>query len=863
MRIPPLSLLAALAGAVVLCPAARAECGGDPCMQAYHENQSSDKIQCVPIPDCKPAASADGSDANQVVPPVTGTNAVKKKMGQSRGGGIGGGLDQGLQQAGHSQAEQGSRHGDASSLTGQSIVGGGGHSDPTTTGGGDLSGSVMLPRQAALNLLHEHQQMWQSQYGGTLNGKYGVVVRRAASDLDAWTLKQAETGVDQGTYQRALGLLNGQIGLAYYKEEVPGMTKEERDARIEQIKARIGSIHDRLPEDVMDIVHRAYEEGVKAAETIPTTKPGQPNTNPANAGGKPIPGAGLPTRPMIDQMLRTNPNNPANWVWSARESLSNGDKSAGLSALDSAIKAGGNAEAFALRGGMRLDDKDFDGAYQDAKKALELNPGDKNAMGILQSTLGRTSPGVASGSAGGSGAGGSGAGGGSYENRGAAGFAAGGFDTGRPREVPGMTSPAVLSSNQKLDEARRALAMGDLQSALSLAQRALDLNPANSAAHNLMSFVYSRLRDYPRAIASASAGLALDPRNAALLNNKAYAQNHATRYREGLETSTHAIEADSRNAYSYANRAYSYGGLGDKPSMLADIGQAAALDPSFKGAAAEASELQLPSNSDILFMFPGENPAAAPAAPARGKSFGVVVGAGILGGLLLALGLLSTVLAPLKDSVVSAFTKATRRGPSVHALEEEATPVAAPAAEATGVIRGQYEIVRQIGAGGMGMVYEGTDRSLGRRVAIKQMRDELRINPRERDRFVIEAKTVASLHHPNIVDIYAIAEEGDDVYLVFEYVDGKTIHDLVQAQGRLHRSDAVRVTAAMGEALTYAHSRGVIHRDMKPSNVMLTSDGRIKVMDFSIARMAKDALARYSLTNTVVGTPPYMAPEQE
>ena len=323
------------------------------------------------------------------------------------------------------------------------------------------------------------------------------------------------------------------------------------------------------------------------------------------------------------------------------------------------------------------------------------------------------------------------------------------------------------------------------------------------------------------------------------------------------------MEADPRTAYSYANRAYAFGGLADRESMMSDIKRAAGIDPRFEKTAAEAAALQLPSNADILFMFPGENPEPSAAEPAaRSRSFGLVVGAGILGGLLLALGLLSTVLAPLKDSVVSAFTKATRQGPSVHALEEESTPEAGPAGEA-GLIRGQYEILRQIGAGGMGMVYEGTDRSLGRRVAIKKMRDELRINPRERERFVIEAKTVASLHHGNIVDIYAIAEEGEDVYLVFEYVDGKTIHELVQSQGRLSPSDSVRVTRAMGDALTYAHSRGVIHRDMKPSNVMLTSDGRIKVMDFGIARMAKDALTRYSMTNTVVGTPPYMAPEQE
>ncbi len=190
-------------------------------------------------------------------------------------------------------------------------------------------------------------------------------------------------------------------------------------------------------------------------------------------------------------------------------------------------------------------------------------------------------------------------------------------------------------------------------------------------------------------------------------------------------------------------------------------------------------------------------------------------------------------------------------------------PESVSAAAGEGLIRGQYELSREIGAGGMGRVYEGTDRSLGRRVAIKKMRDELRADPRERARFVAEAKTVAALHHPNIVDIYAIAEEGADVYLVFEYVDGKTVHELVYERGRLEPAAAASVTRACADALEFAHARGVIHRDMKPSNVMIDGAGQVKVMDFGIARAAKDALARGTMTNTVVGTPPYMAPEQE
>ncbi len=254
---------------------------------------------------------------------------------------------------------------------------------------------------------------------------------------------------------------------------------------------------------------------------------------------------------------------------------------------------------------------------------------------------------------------------------------------------------------------------------------------------------------------------------------------------------------------------------------------------------------------------------AAPAS-GRGRSFGLLVGASALGGLLLALGLLATVLAPLKEQMTSAFTRITRTGPTVG--EAEDADMSSPASIngiMPGMIRGQYEISRQIGMGGMGMVFAGTDRSLGRPVAIKKMREELRYDAREKARFVAEAKTVAALHHPNIVDIYAIAEDGEDVFLVFEYVDGKTVHDLVQASGRLEPDRAARIVRASADALEYAHSRGVIHRDMKPSNVMLDRSGRVKVMDFGIARMAKDTMLRHSMTNTVVGTPPYMAPEQE
>jgi serine/threonine-protein kinase len=165
----------------------------------------------------------------------------------------------------------------------------------------------------------------------------------------------------------------------------------------------------------------------------------------------------------------------------------------------------------------------------------------------------------------------------------------------------------------------------------------------------------------------------------------------------------------------------------------------------------------------------------------------------------------------------------------------------------------------------MGVVYEAKDRSLERRVAIKKMRDELRLDPQDRQRFVNEARMVAQLHHPTIVDIYGIVEDGMDVYLVFEFAEGSTLHDVLKSDGPMSLPRAREIVKEMAGAVAHAHEKNIIHRDLKPTNVMLTPEGRVKVMDFGIARQAKDALTRrsMSMTNSIAGTPPYMAPEQE
>jgi len=538
--------------------------------------------------------------------------------------------------------------------------------------------------------------------------------------------------------------------------------------------------------------------------------------------------------------------------------LAFGDMDGAKQALDAAAQSGqADSGAYALRASMALDAGQFSAAANDARQALEMDPNNREARVVLQFSQGRVEAGGATEAM----AAGAEASVPSLQAASPGGSASAGVSAAAL-----SASSSRVSMEQVSSQARRMLALGDAAGALSLVNRTLIGAPGDPTLLLMRAGIYGRQRQFDKSSEDAAAGLARLPKNPDLLRTKAYADLRGGRYKDVLSASAQILELDPNNALAYAYRAHAYGNLGDRDAMLADIRRAAQLDPRFAKNAAEAEALMLPSNSDVLFLFPGEagpQTSAVPASGKRGRRFGVLMGVSLLGGILLALGLLQTVLAPIKDQVVSVFTRLTRAGPSLGPVEAAAVDRNGVGARPTALIRGQYEVSRQIGAGGMGMVYEGTDRSLGRRVAIKKMREEIRCDARERARFIAEAKTVAALHHPAIVDIYAIAEDGEDVFLVFEYVDGKTVHDLVQARGGLEPALAARVVREVSSALDFAHSRGIIHRDMKPSNVMVDAQGRVKVMDFGIARVAKDAMTRYSVTNTVVGTPPYMAPEQE
>ncbi|MDN5797279.1 MAG: Stk1 family PASTA domain-containing Ser/Thr kinase [Intrasporangium sp.] len=187
------------------------------------------------------------------------------------------------------------------------------------------------------------------------------------------------------------------------------------------------------------------------------------------------------------------------------------------------------------------------------------------------------------------------------------------------------------------------------------------------------------------------------------------------------------------------------------------------------------------------------------------------------------------------------------------------------------VVGGRYEVGRLIGRGGMADVYLGHDTRLGRTVAIKMLRPDLARDPNFLTRFRREAQSAAGLNHPAIVAIYDSGEDDVDsphgpnvplAYIVMEHVDGTTLRDRLVRDGPLEPSEAIRITEGILDALSYSHRMGIVHRDIKPGNVMLTENGSVKVMDFGIARAVADSAATMTATQAVVGTAQYLSPEQ-
>jgi serine/threonine protein kinase len=195
-----------------------------------------------------------------------------------------------------------------------------------------------------------------------------------------------------------------------------------------------------------------------------------------------------------------------------------------------------------------------------------------------------------------------------------------------------------------------------------------------------------------------------------------------------------------------------------------------------------------------------------------------------------------------------------------HLLEEDHTLE-------PGTVLGSYTVVREIGRGGMGRVYLASDGRLGRTVALKALPPQLTREPLHRERLRREARAAAVLTHPGICTVYALEEFDGELYIATEYVEGRTLRDEI-GEGKRPSVEAIVATACdLASALASAHAKGITHRDLKPENVMRTRDGRIKVLDFGLARVEAGpggiaATLTAALPGGIAGTPAYMSPEQ-
>ncbi|WP_428066358.1 protein kinase domain-containing protein [Candidatus Proelusimicrobium volucris] len=176
-------------------------------------------------------------------------------------------------------------------------------------------------------------------------------------------------------------------------------------------------------------------------------------------------------------------------------------------------------------------------------------------------------------------------------------------------------------------------------------------------------------------------------------------------------------------------------------------------------------------------------------------------------------------------------------------------------------IKEQYHFIRPIGEGGMGKVYEAYDNALKRKVAVKRIKPELLRNDYVREQFLSEARMVAMLHHPCIVEIYTVIETVNSLYLVFEYVDGQTLETRLDIDSYIDFDEVKNIFESVCQGLSYAHSQNIVHCDLKPGNIMIADSGVAKVMDFGVAQKITDD--NEDKSHPVAGTPAYMSPEQQ
>jgi tetratricopeptide (TPR) repeat protein len=510
-----------------------------------------------------------------------------------------------------------------------------------------------------------------------------------------------------------------------------------------------------------------------------------------------------------------------------------------------------NYDAYTMRAEARYSLKDIKGAIEDIKRASEIDPTNETTK-LLSSFLAKNS-GFSSTDI-------------SYIKNS---FADGSslskenvseFKVGERKEssvvdnsnLNNVNSEFAVTENEKKSNYYLKIGiskseMKDYNEALKYLNMAIEKNPDNLNAYIERANVYNLIGKYDEAIKDTTYVLMHDPTNIIALNIRAFSMYKKGNISEAFNDTNKAIEIKPSYADAIFLRALLYEKQNKYEEMLSDLEKAAKLNsnyvPYFHDALSSYA-MQTKSfiryyerNKDLFKITKDEGEKF------NLKRFLVLLGLTVLGGIFIGISLLHVFSPKFTTHTASISTSVSG-------------DIITPNIFYEGVASGKYKIIKKLGQGGMGSVYLAIDQTLNREVAIKKMND------REKQRFIEEARTVAMLHHPNIIEIYTIFEEKGDLYLVFEYIDGITLDKKLDKEVRMIFDDVKYIVNEISKALSYAHLKGIVHRDLKLSNVMISKEGFVKVMDFGLAKVVREAKARQS-SSEIVGSPAYMAPEQD
>lgn len=401
-----------------------------------------------------------------------------------------------------------------------------------------------------------------------------------------------------------------------------------------------------------------------------------------------------------------------------------------------------------------------------------------------------------------------------------------------------------LKARMTLSSSARKLSTKDSSAALFAAQRAFDIDPGDPDASMQLALAFLGLGMYKGTVASASTAIDLGPRKgkdwrASAYGLRAMALLELSEFDKALADASRVVIFQPDNASAYLTRAKARYGMDGLTKKVVD---------DYKLAANYAPALFGDRYQEVLTRFQALRAEKAAVAKEKAEKKKTADATGLalkLGGLATGLIIIAGMILLRKKEV---------------AVKDEKVELKRAAA---GEIPDRYKLGACIGEGGMGKVYSGEDSEFGRRVAIKELRPELQAMAKERDLFISEARIVAGLKDVHVVEIYDIVHGSDKTFLVFEYVQGQTLGALILASPnrKIDLKKAVDIVDQTCMGLTHAHTQNVIHRDLKPSNIMIEESGNVKVMDFGIARQAKDSL-RKAQAGTAADADHYLAPEQ-